>query len=142
MPLASLSARPIAPLLLSFFALVAGAVSASAFPPAQFPACHDVPVEFRIIRNFNWAERNTWHRGLEMLEVRKMEEKRTVYWRNSPIARRYCVGNARMSDGTHRTVYYLIEDQGGFAGRNWDVEFCVMGLDPWRVYDGYCRAVR
>ena len=46
------------------------------------------------------------------------------------------------SNGRKRTVYYLIEEDNGFAGARWGVSYCVMGLDPWRYKDGYCRTVR
>ena len=60
----------------------------------------------------------------------------------SPIARRYCGATATMSDGKHRTMWYLIEDGMGLAGIGDNVEFCVSGLDPMKAYDGRCRVLK
>ncbi len=61
---------------------------------------------------------------------------------SSPIARRYCHGTARLSDGRSRKIWYLIEDGQGFAGVGDNVEFCVSGFDRWNVYNSYCRILR
>ncbi len=60
----------------------------------------------------------------------------------SPIARRYCVARATMSDGHKTTLYYLVEQEAGFVGVTWNVEFCLAGYEPWRVHDGRCHTVR
>ena len=108
----------------------------------QFPQCSDVPVEFRIMRDFNWAERKTWLRGIKMTGMSRMHEHRTSQLRDSEVTSRYCMAEGEFSDGHRRSVYYLIEDSGGFVGLNWDVTHCVIGLDPWRVNDGNCRTLR
>ncbi|MCB1382979.1 MAG: hypothetical protein KDJ73_08645 [Notoacmeibacter sp.] len=59
------------------------------------------------------------------------------------ISRRYCMATAAMSDGSHRSVWYMIEYGMGFAGAFGDgVQFCVAGFDRWKVYDAWCRVVR
>lgn len=127
-------------------AVLAGGLSV---PPAPamanqgiFPQCHDASVEHRIMDKFNWAEKNTWRRGFDMTGISQAHEHRTTVWRNSSVTRRYCMGTAHMTDHSHRSVYFLIEDRGGFVGRTWNVTFCVSGLDPWRNHDGNCRTVR
>jgi len=47
-----------------------------------------------------------------------------------------------MSDQHTRTMYYLIEEESGFVAWTHDVEFCIQGLDRWRVNDAHCRTVR
>lgn len=70
-----------------------------------------------------------------------------------PIGRRYCGATVDLSNGTHRDVWYLIEEGMGFAGaldaigaadevRGSNVEFCVSGFDRWLVYNGRCRILR
>lgn len=61
---------------------------------------------------------------------------------HSPIERRYCHARVMLSGGYQRTVWYLIESRMGFATLGSNVEFCVEGFDPWRVYNGHCRVLR
>lgn len=59
------------------------------------------------------------------------------------ISRRYCMATAALSDGRHRSVWYMIEYGMGFAGAFGDgVQFCVAGFDRWKVYNAGCRVVR
>jgi len=109
---------------------------------SQYPDCHAVPVEFKIVRDFNWAEKNTWQRGFQMVRLSRAHEHRTVQYSGSEVYRRYCMAKAHFSNGDHRTVYFMISDIGGFVGQTWDVTHCVLGLDPWRNHDGSCRAIR
>ena len=127
---------------LALMLAAAGASLAGSASAAQFPFCHDVPVEHRIIRDFNWAENKTWQRGFTLVRLDRMHEHRTVSMINSPVTRRYCNATAILSNGQQRQIWYMIEDIGGFVGKNWDVTHCVAGLDPWRNHDGYCRTMR
>ena len=47
-----------------------------------------------------------------------------------------------MNDGRSRTIWYMIELGQGFAGMGANVEYCISGLDSWRIYGAYCRSVR
>jgi hypothetical protein len=58
------------------------------------------------------------------------------------IDRRYCSATAWLSNGETSKVVYLIEATQGFASIGWNVESCLPGYDPWRVYDGWCRSIR
>ena len=60
----------------------------------------------------------------------------------SPLARRYCRGTASLSDGSVKTVHYLLEENAGFVGVSWNVEACLSPLDKWRVYGAYCSTTR
>ena len=59
-----------------------------------------------------------------------------------PIGRRYCEATAAFTDGRQRQVWYLIEEDMGFASIGSNVEFCVAGFDRWMVYNGGCRVLR
>ena len=50
-------------------------------------------------------------------------------WQSDNIPRRYCSGDAMLSDGQLRRVHYSIIEDGGFAGFDQGVEWCVTGLD-------------
>jgi capsid protein len=59
-----------------------------------------------------------------------------------PISRRYCGATVILSDGSHRSIWYLIEGRMGFVGIGRNVEFCVSGFDRWYVYNGACRVLQ
>ena len=103
--------------------------------------CDDQKVLRDIIKRFNWAEQNTWQRGFGLDDITQVRERTVVAGENEAIPRRYCRGHAHLSNGRHPTVLYLIEGGQGFAGTGHKVQFCVNGLDPWRMFDGSCRAI-
>jgi hypothetical protein len=107
------------------------------------PNCGDPSVLNKISGRFAWADRNTWHRGLTITAI-DLTRQRAYRPRNGngTIGRRYCRARALLSNGRRPHVHYLIEEHQGFASISWNVEFCIDGLDRWRVYDGWCRTVR
>ena len=107
-----------------------------------FPECHDAKVLQTIVKRFNWAEDRTWKRGFHLDDVELARERMVQKSTVSSIARRYCRGHARLTNGKHPTLYYLIEEGQGFAGNHFNVEFCLGGYDRWNEYDGSCRVLR
>ena len=107
-----------------------------------FPQCHDAKVLNKIVERFNWAEENTWHRGFYLHDIERVRERIVQSTRISQIPRRYCRAHARLTNGKHPTLYYLIEGGQGFAGNSFNVEFCLGGYDRWNEYDGSCRVLR
>jgi hypothetical protein len=118
------------------------AIFAAPAKSAVFPQCHDVSVEKRILNDYDWAETRTWYRGIKLLSLSKMHEHKVNQNVNSSVVRRYCMATGHLSNGHQRSVYYLIENVGGFVGKTWNVTHCVVGLDHWRNHDGNCRALR
>ena len=112
------------------------------FQRKAFPECHDTKVLATIVERFNWADRNTWFRGITIDHMERTGERLVQSTRVSDIPRRYCRGHAILSNGKHPTLYYLIEGGQGFAGNGFNVEFCISGFDNWNEYDGWCRAIR
>lgn len=108
----------------------------------KFPTCDDPKVLAKIVKRFNWAEHHTWQRGIELDTIQRARHRLTLAGGNRLINRRYCRGHARLSNGRHPTVHYLIEQRQGFASISWNVEFCVVGHDRWKVYSGTCRTIR
>ena len=107
-----------------------------------FPDCHDPKVLGKIKKRFNWAEDATWNRGFYLDHIERTRERVVHDAHVSSIPRRYCRAHARLSNGKHPTLYYLIEAGQGFAGNSFNVEFCISGLDRWNEYDGSCRVLR
>ena len=107
------------------------------------PACDDPSVLGEIRDRFAYADMNVLHRGEALGTVEKIRQ--TSLWtfsHGSPTVRRYCQAHALLNNGRHPQLYYLIENNYGFVGVTWNVEFCLAGREPWRQHDGGCRTVR
>jgi hypothetical protein len=63
-------------------------------------------------------------------------------WQSDNIPRRYCSGDVMLSDGKMHVVHFSIIEDGGFAGYNQSVEWCVTGLDRNWAYNPGCRAAQ
>lgn len=59
-----------------------------------------------------------------------------------PVERRYCQAKVTTTDGERRRLWYVVEDNWGYAGLGSSVEFCMSGLDPWHVYGAHCKSLR
>lgn len=150
---------------------VAAAVAASAFVIAPTTAkaadpvyetvpdfdgpCGDPRIQKRIKDRFRYQVTHVPHLpNVEIMQFRDINQvrykDRSKKW---PIDRRYCKAVVDLDNGTHRTVWYLIEGGMGFATfverigqgdyvRGTNVEFCVSGYDRWNVYNGRCRILR
>jgi hypothetical protein len=110
--------------------------------PLEANACADAKVLGRIVERFAWAERNTWHRGFIMASLENPRPSQHPFHEPGLIKRDYCMADSIMTNGEARTVYFAIEHGVGFASIGNYVDFCVLGLDPWRVHDGACRTVQ
>jgi hypothetical protein len=60
------------------------------------------------------------------------------------VSRKWCHAKARMNDRTIRDMWYMLEKPWGLAGAPLftGVEFCIVGLDPWKVYGKDCSTIR
>lgn len=109
----------------------------------DIPACDNPRVEAKIKNRFRrYTDRHVLERGLNIESFAHIRQARYDIGNPSPLARRYCQARAHFNDNRSRRVFYFVEEQFGFVGIKWNVEFCVAGLDPWRVYDGKCRVAR
>lgn len=109
----------------------------------RIPACGDPHVLATIGRRYDHAAKNLHHDASAITRISKVHQHRVEEaGARSPIMRRYCGAVARMNDGRDRTLWYLIEDGQGLAGYGDNVEFCIAGLDPLRVYGVHCRVLR
>lgn len=93
-------------------------------------------------RNSIARARQDYYGGLKIVEIDSVQEVAFQVNGVSPVARRYCRGQANLSDGTYQTVHYLIEEHGGFLGLGWNVEACLAPLDKWHVYGASCSTAR
>ena len=104
--------------------------------------CADPTVLSHIADRFAWAERNTWQRGYVMASLENGRPSGHPFTEPGLIHREYCMADSTMTNGDRHTVYFAIEFGVGFASIGNYVDFCVLGLDPWRVHDGACRTVQ
>jgi len=104
--------------------------------------CDGAGVLGHIKGRFAWAERNTWHRGFVMAEIGNARPSGHPFAEPGFVKRDYCQADSVMTNGMPYAVFYVIEHGLGFAGLGRDIDFCVLGLDPWHIHDGDCRTVR
>lgn len=95
-----------------------------------------------ISSQFHEKEATFWNSPLEITGFARIHETAYRPWQSDNIPRRYCSGDAMLSDGKVRTVHYSIIEDGGFAGIDKGVEWCVTGLDRNWAYNPACRAAR
>ena len=141
----------IAMLMLAFLggAAVAGSrdlddpsVGVGSWSRGTVPTCEQSSVLNDISKRYRSVQADLWQTGLSIAAVHRIDE--TEYKPGDPglIDRRFCRARIELSNGHPAELFYLIEERQGFASIGWGVEFCVPGQDPWRVYDGHCRAIR
>lgn len=130
-----------------------GALLAAGFTTLTTPArafgihsnaqCDSPAVLRAISHRFSIADRNVLKRGLAIEDYFNIHQNRYVpAGQSSMIDRRFCHGKVAMNDGQSREIWYMIEAGQGFAGVGGNVEYCISGLDPWRINGAYCRSVR
>ena len=104
------------------------------------PKCDDPRVVKRAKKFVNRA--NDVYLPLQLKELTLIRELPEVFVNPSPLVRRYCSAQARLSNNEITTAYYSIEEDGGFVGIPWKISVCLLGHDNWRIYDGRCRINR
>jgi hypothetical protein len=95
-----------------------------------------------IAYQFAEKESTYWNSPLVITGYGRIHETAFRPWQSDNIPRRYCSGDVMLSDGKLRTVHYSIVEDGGFAGFNQGVEWCVTGLDRNWAYNPSCKAAR
>ncbi|WP_367193645.1 hypothetical protein [Amorphus sp. 3PC139-8] len=108
--------------------------------PVNLPACSDQKVVSAALKFTNAAQ--PAYRVVRVAAIDNVFEQALEADNPSPLARRYCRGQAHMADGRITTAHIRIEEADGFVGAGWAVNVCLDGYDKWRVYDGTCRTAR
>lgn len=106
------------------------------------PPCDAPNVVSSIVYKLRYADRRTFHWGVDIAQVMDIHERPEVIRNTSLIGRRYCGATALMTDGRREEVAYIVEAKQGFASIGWRVESCLPNYDPWHVYGAWCRAAR
>ena len=92
-----------------------------------------------ISSQFQEKESTYWNSSLVITRYANIHEIAFRPWQSDNIPRRYCTGKAMTSDGRVRTINFSIIEDGGFAGFDQGVEWCVTGLDRNWAYNPRCR---
>ncbi|MDB5621042.1 hypothetical protein [Tardiphaga sp.] len=95
-----------------------------------------------ISSQFQQKESRFWNSELQITGFDRVHETAFRPWASDNIPRRYCSAQAMINDGKVRQVHYSIIEDGGFAGYNQGVEWCVVGLDRNWAYNPSCRAAK
>jgi len=108
----------------------------------DLPNCEHHAALDRIIRDFRSKENRFWNSELQIVGFENIHEIDTMPWAAQSIPRRYCGGTAVVSNSTKHTIYYSIAEDDGMIGIDWDINFCVVGLDRNDAYGPQCRAAQ
>jgi hypothetical protein len=109
---------------------------------AVVPLCEEPGPLERVQSSFAAKEGGFWNSKLEIVAFEKVREVAFRPWVADAIPRRFCRAVAVVNDGVKRPVYYTIAEDGGFAGVNWGVDWCVVGLDRNLAYNPACNMAR
>jgi hypothetical protein len=92
-----------------------------------------------ISYQFQEKESKFWNSPLAITGYFRIHETAFRPWQSDNIPRRYCSGQVMLNDGKMRTVHFSIVEDGGFAGFDQGVEWCVTGLDRNWANNPACR---
>ena len=93
-----------------------------------------------ISTQFQEKESTFWNSALTITGYGNIHEVAFRPWQSDNIPRRYCSGSVTLNDSSVHRVHFSIIEDGGFAGFDQGVEWCVTGLDRNWAYNPGCRA--
>lgn len=123
-------------------ALLAFCCSTVIAAAGELPGCDNASVLSTLSGRQAWAEAHTWKDGVTIAALDRVGERRLVTDGFSSIDRRYCAARAELTAARPTTLYYVVSANEGFAGYGWNVEFCLSGHDPYRVYGADCQVLK
>jgi hypothetical protein len=137
--------------IVALFVLCSGAMAQGYSTPAEhryspyaadLPPCDDAGVLAQITDRFGQKEAEFWN---STLQIGGYDRVRQIGFRANGlgyIPRRYCIARAQLNDLKPRAVIYAIQEDLGWLGWGYGVEWCVIGLDRNLAYAPGCQAVR
>lgn len=133
----------IAKFLISAMLAVGGCATMATDGLAATPFCEEASVVGSVAGRFAENNRRFLQIDLAIAEFGPIRESRFLPADEMHrVERRYCHTAVTTTDGRKRDLWYLIENNWGFAGVGSSVEFCASGLDPWYVYGAHCMSLR
>ena len=95
-----------------------------------------------ITSQFQEKESTFWNSPLTIVAYGNIHEIAFRPWQSDNIPRRYCSGSVKLNNGTFHAIQYSIIEDGGFAGFDQGVEWCVTGLDRNWADNPRCRMAK
>jgi hypothetical protein len=95
-----------------------------------------------ITNQFQEKESNFWNSPLQIVAYGNIHEIAFRPWQSDNIPRRFCSGSVQLNNGSVHTIHYSIIEDGGFAGFDQGVEWCVTGLDRNWAGNPLCRSAK
>ncbi len=96
----------------------------------------------RIASAFSQKESRFWNSELTIVGFEGVHEIAFRPWAEQTIPRRFCSGEALVSDGLWHQIHYSIAEDSGEIGASWGVQWCVVGLDRNWAYNPACKMAR
>lgn len=106
------------------------------------PACDDPHVLGLITGPFREKEYDFWHSDLQIVGYDRIVQQAFRAEGRDHIPRRYCTARAFLNDRSRRDVVYWVGENTGYAGYDYGVEWCIIGLDRNLAFGPSCRAAR
>lgn len=108
----------------------------------KVPLCDHPRVLTKITKRFHKTNVKYRHSDLAFDRIENVRETDFISNPSDETDRRFCAAHVHLTNGTHPTVYYLIQERNGLASLSWGVDFCVTGHDPERAHGDTCRSLR
>ena len=107
----------------------------------SLPNCHDITLAGHAMQRFNTVQSEYWG-GRILMEVptQRMRDVGSRDRREFLMARRWCEGVARFSDGRSRR--FGDEHSANTEGLAYGLAVCVEGLDRHMMFQPACRVLR
>lgn len=106
---------------------------------ARLAACADSGTLNAVISRFNETERRFWNGSVEILSIEKASQVAFRPHGLDLVPRRYCTGEAVLSNTTRTIVNFAIIEGMGITGLGDGIQFCVVGYDRNHNAMGDCR---
>ena len=108
----------------------------------RVPGCDNPDVLSRLQNRFREKEAGYWSSTLEIVSFSHI---RTTHFRPNGldiIPRRYCQGTVLLNNRRTTPVYYVLTQDGGMAGHDFGIQFCVSGYDRSWSFAPACKTAR
>lgn len=106
------------------------------------PACDDPRVLDRITYPFKQRESEDWDSKLEIRGYDHIVQQGYRSAGRDHIPRRYCTAVASLNNARRHSVVYWVGENTDYAGYDYGVEWCIVGLDRNLSFGPDCRAAR
>ena len=108
----------------------------------KVPLCDDAKVLKKITKKF--AKINVRYNDpkIAFTEIEHVRETSFVPNPTDQNDRRFCKAHVHLTNGSHPSMFYLIQEHEGLASLGWGVEYCVIGHDFEREHGANCRSLK